>query len=352
MIIRGKYFDGRSAVSRPVDLVIDETVLRIDLEGETVGRWPLGSIFRDTSHTVSVVIGCAAGDDRVEVLDAQIVSALKIKAEVWAKRDLGRTRKILIPGFIALVLLIALGIWNSRILTRYLASKVTPDQERKILAMIEKEKVQDECVLSDKQSVALDKLLARLYSKDPENRTHINVKILKIDANNAFTLPGGSIWVLKPLLDDAQTPSELAGVLAHEIEHVERRHIIESVIRAAIFTGILNAAAGDVSGLVLIDPNTAAQILGMKLSREMEQEADDGALVRMKATGISPIGAADFFVRLSKRDPTPKSLSFLSTHPGSDERAKRFWAADTGKTDPPIMTDDEWTDLKSSCEQP
>ncbi|CAN5668769.1 hypothetical protein BH10BDE1_BH10BDE1_16110 [soil metagenome] len=352
MIIRGKYFDGRSAVSRPVDLVIEEAVLRIDLELETVGRWPLGSIFRDASHTVSVVIGCAAGDDRVEVLDAQIVSALKIESGVWAKRDLDRTRKILIPGFIAFVLLIAFAVWNSRILTRYLASKVTPQQEQKVLAMVEKGKVEDECALNEKQSAALNKLLARLYSKDPENRSHVNVKILKIDANNAFTLPGGSIWILKPLLNDVQTSSELAGVLAHEIEHVERRHIIESVIRAAIFTGVLNAAAGDVSGLMLIDPNTAAQILGMKLSREMEQEADDGALVRMKATGISPIGAADFFIRLEKRDPTPESLSFLSTHPGSEERAKRFWAADTGKTDPPIMTDDEWKDLKSACELP
>jgi beta-barrel assembly-enhancing protease len=292
MTIRGKYFDGQSAVSRPVDLFIEGDLLRIESEAETLGRWPISAIYRDESHSVSIVIGCAAGDDRVEILDAQIVAALKIRSTVWAKRDLGPAQRVLIPSLVALIILIALGIWNSRILTKYLASQVTPQQERKVLSMVEKGKEKDECALNESQAAAFDKLLTRLFSQDPENRKNVSVKFLSIDANNAFTLPGGTIWILKPLLRDVKTPSELAGVLAHEIEHVERRHVIESVIRAAIFTGLLNAMAGDVSGLMLIDPSTASQLLGMKLSREMEQEADDGALKRMLATGISPIGAS------------------------------------------------------------
>ena len=362
--IRGKYFDGRSAVSQPVDLVIEAGALRIELvenydplhrnqnlgRNEVVGRWPSSSIFRDESHSVAVVVGCGAGDDRVEILDQQIIAALDIRKQIWAKRDLAGTSKALVPGLIALIILVGVGLWHSRIITRYLATKTTLEQEQKVLDIVESDKLKEECTLNDKQSAALEKLLMRLFSKDPENRTKIKVKILSMDANNAFTLPGGAIWILKPLLRDSQNPSELAGVLAHEIEHVVRRHVVESLIRAALFTGLLNAAAGDVSGLMLIDPSTAAQIIGMRLSREMEQEADDGALERMKTTGISPIGAAEFFIRLSKSELTPKALGFLSTHPGSAARAKRFWDADTGKTDPPILSDDEWRDLKSSCD--
>jgi beta-barrel assembly-enhancing protease len=82
----------------------------------------------------------------------------------------------------------------------------------------------------------------------------------------------------------------------------------------------------------------------------MEWGADDGALKRMLAIGISPIGASEFFIRFEKQNPTPKALEFISTHPDSGARAKRFWEADKGKTDPPIMTDNEWASLKSICE--
>ncbi len=350
MIVRGKYFDGLNAVSVPVDLFIEGNVLRIETAEGTAGRWPLGSIFRDESHSVSVVIGCAAGEDRVEVVDPSVVAALNISKRVWAINDLRDTKRILIPSFIALLAVVFVGLWHSRVLTRYLATKVTLEQEQKVLALVERDSLKNECTLNSKQSFALDKLLARLYRNDPENRASTKVKILSLNANNAFTLPGGEIWILKPLLMDVQTPAELAGVLAHEIEHVEKRHVVESIIRSALFTGLLNALAGDVSGFLLIDPSTAAQILGMKLSREMEEEADDGALKRLLAAGISPIGASEFFVRLEQRDPTSGRLEFLSTHPGSAARAKRFWEADRGRTDPPIMTEEEWADLQSSCE--
>ncbi len=350
MSANGKYFDGQSPVSHPVTLSLeDPTSLRIDLNGKTVGRWPVDSIYRDPSHTVAVVIRCGSGDDRVEILDPKIVAGLKIKPRVWKRDDLRSTTHLLIPCFVIFAILVGYGLYNSRVVTKYLASKVTLEQERKLLALIQQDKMDEECKLSDTQSGALDKMVSRLFTADPENRSKVRVAILDIDAVNAYTLPGGEIWIFKPLLQDAKSADELAGVLAHEIEHVQGRHVTESIIRATLFTGLLNALAGDVSGILLIDPSTAAQIFGLKLSREMEQEADTGALARLSAAEISPVGLRDFFERMKKRFSSPKALSFLSTHPADEDRVRLFDGAEKIKTEPSILTDAEWADLKSSC---
>ncbi len=350
MSTNGKYFDGQSPVSHPVTLSLeDPSSLRIDLNGRTVGRWPVDSIYRDPSHTVAIVVGCGSGDDRVEILDPQIVAGLKIKAGVWKREDLRSLTHILIPCFVIFAILVGYGLYNSRVVTKYLASKVTLEQERKLLSLIQQDKMDERCELSVSQTAALEKMVSRLFTSDPENRTKVRVAILDIDAVNAYTLPGGDIWIFKPLLQDVKSADELAGILAHEIEHVQGRHVTEAVIRATLFTGLLNALAGDVSGILLVDPSTAAQIFGLKLSREMEKEADTVALARLKAAQISPLGLKDFFERLGKRFSTPKALSFLSTHPADEDRVRLFEGTEKIKTDPPVLTEAEWTDLKSSC---
>jgi Zn-dependent protease with chaperone function len=352
MTPQGKYYDGRSAVSHPVALSIEGSVLRIDLDGATVGRWPLAAIFRDPTHLVAVVIGCSASADRVEILDPEIIKGLSVGSAIWERSHLGLARKILIPGLIVFLILAGLAVTYSRVLTKYLASKVTASQEQSLMSLIERGNSMDECKLTDSQQAALDKVSTRLFSKDPENQKLIKLKVVMDPSVNAFTLPGAQIWILNGLLQEVKSPSELAGILAHEIEHVQRRHVLESMIRATLFTAILNAMAGDVSGFVLVDPSTAAQIFSLKLSREMEQEADDGALARLDQVGISPRAMNDFFLRLEKKDPTPKALSFLSTHPATEARSRMFEKSKIAQTTTPILSDEEWSDLKAGCSKP
>lgn len=247
--------------------------------------------------------------------------------------------------------LVALGIYKSRVLTKYLASKITVEQEAQLLMLIEKGRPTDECKLLPSQLAALAKFKDRLFQSDPQNKSHVNFKLISDESVNAFTLPGGEIWLLSGLLKDVRNPSELAGVLAHEIEHVQRRHVIEAMLRATLFTALLNVMAGDVSSIVLVDPHTVAQIFSLKLSREMENEADEGAFVRLNSVGISPRAMNDFFSRLEKKVKMPKSLDFLSTHPASEERVRRFQLSEISQTTPAILTDAEWSDLLTSCQK-
>ena len=352
---QGKYYDGRTANSHQVDVIIDGSLLRISRGEEVFGRWPLSQVFRDPTNTVSVLLGCGSQDDRLEVHDPELIRSLEthINTKVWADRDLKQTKKFAVPAFILIVALVGTGLWHSRILTKYLAHKVPPEMEQKFRSVVENQSSNERCELSLEQQRALDKITTRIFSMDPENLNAVAISIRKPMIQNAFTLPGGAIWMYRGLLSEMESPEELAGVLAHEIEHVLQRHIVEAVIRATLFTGLLNAFAGDVSGFVLIDPATASQLMGLRLSRDVENEADVKALERLRAAQISTAGMSAFFNRLEKKTKIPNSLTFLTTHPSSDTRAQLFErdakSDKNRKKEFDLLSKDEWETLKASC---
>jgi predicted Zn-dependent protease len=150
----------------------------------------------------------------------------------------------------------------------------------------------------------------------------LQVRILRDPMPNAFALPGGIILVTDKLLADAESPDEVAGVLAHEIEHIAQRHVLAGVVRDTILTGLWSLTVGDYAGLLVLDPSTAYRIANLEFSREDEAAADAGALARLRRARIRQDGLASFFERLGKRyggDTLPK---WLSTHPSNRERVR------------------------------
>jgi beta-barrel assembly-enhancing protease len=154
--------------------------------------------------------------------------------------------------------------------------------------------------------------------------------------------------VTRGLLDDAQSPDELAGVLAHELEHVARRHVMAQVVRSVILTTGWQLTVGDFAGLMAIDPSTMLEIASRSYSRDAEKEADEGAMRRLGHAGFSTRGLSDFFVRMERS--TDFVPEWLSTHPASAERRKAI--ADSGSADPPLaaaMPDRDWKAIRGAC---
>ena len=153
---------------------------------------------------------------------------------------------------------------------------------------------------------------------------------------NAFALPGGFIAVHSGLLVAAQTESELAGVIGHEIGHVTQRHIarmIESskgslaMTIGSILLAILAARAGGSSGgdaAMGVMLGTQAAMLSKQLgySRDAEREADRFGLSTLQNAGFDPRGMEDFFERLQKNNRwyETASTAYISTHPMTSER--------------------------------
>jgi predicted Zn-dependent protease len=137
---------------------------------------------------------------------------------------------------------------------------------------------------------------------------------------NAFAMPGGYIVVHTGLIAKANSAEEVAGVLAHEIEHVEQRHSLRGLIQAAGLSAIGVLITGDLSG------GSAAwltHLIGLEFSREHETASDTAGVKRLIAAQIDPRGMASFFELLAKEQAAlPDALSMLSTHPASSERVK------------------------------
>ncbi|UCE03661.1 MAG: M48 family metallopeptidase [Candidatus Latescibacterota bacterium] len=155
----------------------------------------------------------------------------------------------------------------------------------------------------------------------------IHCHLVENDAANAFAVPGGTIVVWTGLVRSSERAEELAGVVAHEIQHVVQRHSMTALVRAMGLRAALTLLFDSSGALGNLVAEMAASMGELRFSRTQEREADAEALRMLRAAGIDPRGLGDFFARLAvtTREPPP----FLSTHPSSRERASRI-AAESG----------------------
>ncbi|MCB1146840.1 MAG: M48 family metallopeptidase [Leptospiraceae bacterium] len=142
---------------------------------------------------------------------------------------------------------------------------------------------------------------------------------------NAFALPGGYIIVHSELLTLAETPEEVAAVLAHEIGHIERKHIIKRMVVKLGLEVIKIILTGGDSRVI----NEAASMMaGNTFDQSQEEDADEFALELLLKAKIDPRNLATFFRRLSEEYEAdlPESLQFFSTHPDTNERIQKALA--------------------------
>lgn len=150
---------------------------------------------------------------------------------------------------------------------------------------------------------------------------------------NAFALPGGYIGVNSGLLVSAQTESELASVVAHEIGHVVQRHIARgmtqrsqsgNVVIAALAAALLAAlsGSGDLAMGVAAFGQAAAVDQQLGFSRQAEQEADRAGFEMMRKAGFDPRGMVHMFERLGNASRLNEGSGggYTSTHPLSIQR--------------------------------
>lgn len=150
--------------------------------------------------------------------------------------------------------------------------------------------------------------------------------VVNSDEVNAFAVPGGYIYVNRGLIAHAETMSELAGVLGHEIGHVVKRHSIKQMEKAqganigitlgCVLTGVCGTpGAGDAI-------NIGAGALFAKFSRQDEMEADSEGFYYVMRAGIDPNGIIRMFQTLMReRQVRPSGVSaWFLTHPLEEDR--------------------------------
>src|SRR5207248_8127416 len=111
--------------------------------------------------------------------------------------------------------------------------------------------------------------------------------VLSSKTPNAYALPGGRVYMLNGLLMKAKTPDEVAGVLAHELGHVQHRDGLRRIIQTGGTSFLFGLLFGDVmgGGAVIF---AARSVLNASYSRDAERAADAFAVETMHKLGRSP----------------------------------------------------------------
>jgi Zn-dependent protease with chaperone function len=164
-------------------------------------------------------------------------------------------------------------------------------------------------------------VLARLNKAKP-SKFRFELRVVDSSTVNAFALPGGSMVVYTGLIRDARTPEELAGVLAHEMAHVTRRHGMQRIGQSLGLVAGIQLLFGDVSGVMAVAVELLRAGAINSYGRDQEREADMDGVERMYAAQIEPRALADFFVRLAKSEGSLKLPGWLGTHPDLQERIR------------------------------
>jgi predicted Zn-dependent protease len=153
---------------------------------------------------------------------------------------------------------------------------------------------------------------------------------LESDEPNAFAVPGGSIFITRPLIDlCGRDPQLLAGVLAHEVIHVDRRHAVQSLAATfAVRTGIRILSFG--RGAILSRLAGGMQdLMAQGYRQDQELEADLLGSRLAASAGFDPRGLAAAIERLAAlrpegRGPVAEALQYLKSHPPASLRLERL----------------------------
>jgi predicted Zn-dependent protease len=211
---------------------------------------------------------------------------------------------------------------------------LSPQLERRIGESIVRDiRLREPAYIDDVEVVAyLNSLGARLSASTPEAGQNFEFFALRDATLNAFALPGGFIGVHSGLILAAQSESELAGVLSHEIAHVTQKHLARLMGKQnqaqvanwlAMAVAILAARSNSNVSQAAMVAGTAAGVQTMlNYSREFEREADRIGIQTLERAGFDVRGMASFFERMQKfgRLYENNAPGYLRTHPLTVER--------------------------------
>lgn len=145
----------------------------------------------------------------------------------------------------------------------------------------------------------------------------------KLIGPNAFAFPGGTIVITDQMIEIAESEEEVLSILAHEIGHAQQRHSMRQILQSSFVALVAATITADAASLSVAVTGLPVIVAKTKYSRDFETEADEFAFDLLKRHEISPEAFANLMERLDKDSKSMKKLSFISTHPITQERVKR-----------------------------
>jgi Zn-dependent protease with chaperone function len=182
-------------------------------------------------------------------------------------------------------------------------------------------KIYHQIILNDSIDTLKTNLVNR-FAKQIDFKTAYPIQITVVHGNviNAFATPGGHIIIYDTLLNELENPDELAALLSHEATHIKERHSLRSLSNDLSRSLFLSIIFRDQNSISTVLAENANMLNTLRFSREMERVADEGAVKIMLNNNIDPEGMVQLLTLLKREDKSNGDLTYLSTHPATNER--------------------------------
>ena len=365
MTISARLFDGKAAKAQAVllELAGERLIIRNEA-GDPLGDWPLDEL-RDENVVAQkgeLRVSVSGGDEARLIIDKP-----EFIAELRRLCPKLRKKRAAAPGWwkpylywgggaalsVVIIFTIVLPLLASQI--AYLIPDSTRDEigqgarDYFINVIASREKVTPEAVTckSPAANQVLQKLVSNLGAAGGGELPVSDVTVIRTKTANAFALPGGHLLIFSGLIDMADSPNGLAGVLAHEIGHAKYRHPTRLFVANTGVATVFSLLLGDVTGGTFLAAMGQLTV-GSAYSRDFEREADRTAVELMQAAGYDISPMIPLMKKISAQGGADKfGFSLINSHPGVDERLALLAAA--GNEGGPALTAEHWALVKNMC---
>ncbi len=358
----GTFFDGKTPTPHPVTIRLNPSGLEITVEGQASFFWPISEIRQTQGFYEGEQIRLERGGELSEALQIpdssfllelhRRIPGLNLRFHNPARRKM-RIRLTVYAGIGAVIFSISIYLWGLPAATAIVAPHIPVSWEKQLGKVFFNELAprEDRCT-DPRLSQAINHISSTLLASYPNQPYTFEIAVVDKPVVNALAAPGGYIIVYRGLLKDTQTPEELVGVLAHEFQHVLKRHSTKALLHHAS-TGILIAAVtGDTTGAMAYGLEIASTMGMLQYSRKNEREADQGGMDMIQRAGINPEGMIAFFESLQEKElESTDFLKYLSTHPPTEDRIQnlRSLAGLLKNNYINLFSQEEWKKIKNSC---
>ena len=359
----GIFFDGNTSVRQEVtvELAPADLVLR-SRDGQVLAQWPYGEL--NHVHAPDQVLRLGRGHAslaRLEIRDPVFAAAIDEKAAAVDRTGAVQRRMGMKVAALVVVAVASIGFMALFALPA-LATRLTPllpfEVERQLGQAVDAQLRASlggnlagrplECGEAAGERpgrAALTALIARLEA-EAALPVPLRADVMRRKEPNAIALPGGQIYVFEGLIARAETPDELAGVIAHELGHVARRDGVKAVLETAGLTFLFGMLFGDFvgGGAIVID---AKAVLQSSYSRDAEAAADAYAVALMNRVGGKAEALGALLSRIDALHGAGPAI--LRDHPQTAERVAAIRSLAKPGPARPLLDGAQWAALKNIC---
>lgn len=341
------FYDGQAAVRREAAIRVRAAGLEVDSGAGTSVLWRYDDVELTQGQYPGEPVRLEKGDAALVIDDRAFLGVYR--KSHYAERDYRRPlsgAQIVGALFALACATIGFMVYGSQAVGAIGAAVIPPSWESRLgqAVVVTLAPEEERCIDGPKQE-AMDKLVNRIRQGLDDPRFDYQVTIAS-GPLNAFAAPGGQIVVFEELIALTETPEELAGVLAHEIQHVELRHVTRSLFRNMTVTAVIAAIGGDQTTF-----QGGALFANLAHARGDEEAADIAGFTTLQAAQVDASGMASMFEKLAKKTGrTDDESSYFQTHPSPRARAIRLAGLlEEGAETTPILTPQEWRKLRRPC---